>query len=187
MPTDLRAGHVTHWMRFGTGPRPALLLHCSLAHCSVWQGLARELAADFQMTAFDLPGHGRSADWDGISDYQSLSTQIAGNFITDPIDVIGHSFGATVALRLAVEQPEKVRSLILIEPVVFAVAGQDVPARLVVAQPYRNALQAALDKGDYLAATRALVEVWGDGTQWEAFARDPATRHGAAHPYRCRN
>jgi pimeloyl-ACP methyl ester carboxylesterase len=168
MPTDLRAGHVTHWMRFGTGPRPALLLHCSLAHCSVWQGLARELAADFQMTAFDLPGHGRSADWDGISDYQSLSTQIAGNFITDPIDVIGHSFGATVALRLAVEQPEKVRSLILIEPVVFAVAGQDVPARLVVAQPYRNALQAALDKGDYLAATRALVEVWGDGTQWEA-------------------
>jgi pimeloyl-ACP methyl ester carboxylesterase len=139
------------------------------------------------MTAFDLPGHGRSADWDGISDYQSLSTQIAGNFITDPIDVIGHSFGATVALRLAVEQPEKVRSLILIEPVVFAVAGQDVPARLVVAQPYRNALQAALDKGDYLAATRALVEVWGDGTQWEAFARDPATRHGAAHPYRCRN
>jgi hypothetical protein len=40
MPTDLRAGHVTHWMRFSTGPRPALLLHCSLAHCSVWQGLA---------------------------------------------------------------------------------------------------------------------------------------------------
>ena len=107
MPTDLRAGHATHWMRFGTGQRPALLLHCSLAHCGVLQGLARELAADFQMTAFDLPGHGRSADWDGISNYQSLSIQIAGNFITDPIDVIGHFFGATVALRLAVEQPEK--------------------------------------------------------------------------------
>ena len=77
-----------------------------------------------------------------------ISTQIVGNFITDPIDVIGHSFGATVALRLAVEQPEKVRSLTLIEPVFFAVAGQDVPASLVAAQPYRDALQAALDKGD---------------------------------------
>ena len=168
MPTDLRAGHATHWMRFGTGQRPALLLHCSLAHCGVLQGLARELAVDFQMTAFDLPGHGRSADWDGISNYQSLSTQIAGNFITDPIDVIGHFFGATVALRLAVEQPEKVCSLTLIEPVFFVVAGQDVPASLVAAQPYRDALQAALDKGDYLVAARAFVEVWGDGTQWEA-------------------
>ena len=73
---------------------------------ALWR-LARELAADFQMTAFDLPGHGRSADWDGMLDYQFLSTQIAGNFITNPIDVIGHSFGATVALRLAVEQKEK--------------------------------------------------------------------------------
>ena len=109
---------------------------------ALWR-LARELAADFQMTAFDLPGHGRSADWDGMSDYQFLSTQIAGNFITNPIDVIGHSFGATVALRLAVEQPEKVRYLTLIELVFCAVAGQDVHASLVAPQPYRDALQAA--------------------------------------------
>jgi pimeloyl-ACP methyl ester carboxylesterase len=79
------------------------------------------------MIAFDLPGHGRSADWDGASDYHHLSTQIAASFLTEPVDLIGHSFGATVALRLAVEQPQKLRSLILIEPVFFAVAAQDSP------------------------------------------------------------
>ena len=93
MPTDLWAGHATHWMRFGAGQTPgALLLFFSLAHRGAWQGLAWELAADFQMTAFDLHGHGRSAYWNCISNYQSLSTQIAGNFSTDPVDVIGHSF-----------------------------------------------------------------------------------------------
>jgi len=63
-----------------------------------------------------------------------------------------------------------VRSLTLIELVFFAVAGQDVPATLVVGQLYRDVLQAALNKGDYLAAARAFVEVWGDGMQWEALS-----------------
>ncbi|MDG2404238.1 MAG: hypothetical protein P8M25_04575 [Paracoccaceae bacterium] len=45
------------------------------------------------------------------------------------------------------------------------------PASLVAAQTYRDALHAALDKGDYLAAARALVEVWGDGTQCEALPK----------------
>jgi lipase len=39
-----------------------------------------------------------------------------------PVHLIGHSFGATVALRLAIEAPERVASLTLIEPVLFAAA-----------------------------------------------------------------
>ena len=116
MPYDLRAGHQTYWRRFGIGSRPTILLHCSLAHSGAWVGLAEEMSPDLRMTAFDLPGHGRSADWDGVADYQYLSTQIAASFITEPVDLIGHSFGATVALRLAAEQPQKLRSLTLIEP-----------------------------------------------------------------------
>lgn len=75
------------------------------------------------------------------------------------------------------------RSLTLIEPVFFAVAGQDVPATLVVGQLYRDVLQAALNKGDYLAAARAFVEVWGDGMQWEALSE--TQQHALAQPRIC--
>lgn len=167
MPYDLRAGHQTYWRRFGIGSRPTILLHCSLAHSGAWVGLAEEMSPDLQMTAFDLPGHGRSADWDGVADYQYLSTQIAASFITEPVDLIGHSFGATVALRLAAEQPQKLRSLTLIEPVFFAVAAQDAPEMFLLAQPHMDAVKHALAQGDRLEAARIFVGVWGDGRAWD--------------------
>ena len=37
--------------------------------------------------------------------------------------LFGHSFGGTVALRIALERPDLVRSLTLVEPVIFAAAG----------------------------------------------------------------
>ena len=58
----MKAGAETHWTNFGSGPRPALLIHCSLAHGGSWAGVARRLSDRLRMVAFDLPGHGRSAD-----------------------------------------------------------------------------------------------------------------------------
>jgi pimeloyl-ACP methyl ester carboxylesterase len=74
------------------------------------------------MTAFDLPGHGQSADWDGHGDYGRRTAEVAATFYTEPLHLIGHSFGAVTALRLALAAPEGVRSLTLIEPVLFAAA-----------------------------------------------------------------
>ena len=102
------------------GARPVLALHCSLAHAGAWSGLVDHLSG-VTVTAPDQPGHGRAANWDGVSDLHGLTTRlsieqairIGGN---DPIDIIGHSFGATIALRMALERPDLVRSLVLIEP-----------------------------------------------------------------------
>ncbi|GFE52172.1 hypothetical protein So717_39250 [Roseobacter cerasinus] len=81
--------------------------------------------------------------------------------------VIGHSFGATIALRLAVTQPHRVRSLTLIEPVFFAAAMADAPARMHAhereAQPYFDALA----EGDHRRAARLFNQFWGDGTRWD--------------------
>lgn len=121
MAQDIRAGHEVHWHRWGSGPRPALAVHCMLASASYWTAIAAALP-QLSLTAFDLPGHGRSGPYDGGEDYQKLATQILASFVSRPVDLIGHSFGATVALRLAVAAPEAVRSLTLIEPVLFAAA-----------------------------------------------------------------
>lgn len=117
------AGHPTHVTRMGQGVRRALFIHCTLAHSGIWTGVQAALLDKLQMTAFDRPGHGLSAPWTGGDDgtkLHSLVTNIAGSLIDKRADVIGHSYGATVALRLAMEWPEHVRSIVMIEPVLFA-------------------------------------------------------------------
>ena len=156
-----------HRVIFGHGPRAALALHCTLAHAGAWRGLGTALADRFTVTAIDLPGHGKSPPWAGAGDLHDAYTAQAATCLTKPVDLIGHSFGATVALRLAIEHPDLVRSLTLIEPVLFAAARLDAPdevaAHLVEAQPYMDALEA----GDMTLAARLFNRLWGDGTRWD--------------------
>ncbi|MGD9293315.1 MAG: alpha/beta hydrolase [Roseobacter sp.] len=153
---------------FGHGARQALAVHCALGHAGNWRALGTELSDTLTLTAFDLPGHGRAEDGDGKSDYQDLCVEVMLGFLSvDPIDVIGHSFGATVALRVAVEYPERIRTLTLIEPVLFAAARSEAPEALArylaEAQPYLEALKA----GEEDRAARLFTRLWGDGTAWK--------------------
>ena len=130
--------------------------------------------------AYDLPGHGRSADWDGVSDIQGVSTAMAVDLLeaegAGPADIIGHSFGGTVAIRLAVERPDLVRSLVLIEPVFFAVAVQDRPELQVQDDAHMRAYRTALQAGDRMAAAKAFTSIWGDGRGWDSM---PAAQRNA--------
>ena len=148
--------HKRHWP--GDPDRPALALHCMMASGSYWGPIAAALGGAVDLQGFDMPGHGRSDDWlpaPGDPDYHTAVTRIAASFIERPLDLIGHSIGATIALRIAVAAPEAVRSLTLIEPVLFAAAPD-------AAQDVQDArMQAALDAGDDLAAAQAFLSVWG--------------------------
>lgn len=127
MPEELIAGHHVSWRRWERpGGRVALALHCSLAHAGAWRGVAEQLRGT-TLVAMDLPGHGRAADWDGVHDFHDVATAMARGLIRRiaggaPVDLVGHSFGATVCLRLALESPALVRRLVLIEPPLFAAA-----------------------------------------------------------------
>jgi lipase len=127
MPEDLIAEPLAPWRSWNRGaPRPVLALHCSLAHSGAWAGLAERLHG-VTVTALDQPGHGRAADWDGQADLHALTTCIAIEMAErlgggGPVDLFGHSFGGTLCLRIALERPDLVRSLMLVEPVIFAAA-----------------------------------------------------------------
>ncbi len=120
------------------------------------------------MLAFDLPSHGRSGEWDGTGDVHDVSTQMARALLDEPMDLVGHSFGATVALRLAIEVPELVRSVTLFEPVYFAAAMADDPTRWEVYQNHNVPFAKALEAGDMMEAARAFNTGWGDGSGWDA-------------------
>lgn len=146
----------------GDATRPALALHCSMGASSYWGPIADRLGGLVQLTAFDAPGHGRSPDWrradTGSVDYHTALTQLTAARMTQPMDLIGHSLGATVALRIAVSSPDLVRSLTLIEPVLFAAAPPE------AFQPMYQQMNRLLDEGQDEAATRAFLSVWGEGS-----------------------
>jgi lipase len=145
--------------------RAVLALHCSLAHAGAWSGVARRLP-DVQVTSFDQPSHGRAAGWDGVSDLHDLTTRIALGFaermaVDGPIDLLGHSFGATVALRIAMERPDLVRSLVLVEPVIFAAArAAGAPEFAPFAQSHLG-LAPLVAEGRTAEAAAAFHAVWG--------------------------
>lgn len=171
MTVEDLAAHTTYWHKSGHGKRQAMLIHCSLAHSGAWRGVEKHLSDDLSMLAFDLPGHGRSGDWDGQGDFQDLSVQIAEALLdkeTDgPVDLIGHSFGGTIALRLAQRAPERVRSLTMFEPVLFA-AAKDHPEfaknSAYMEGPFADAMRA----GDRIEAARLFNVLWGRDADWQA-------------------
>lgn len=145
-----------HWP--GDPDRPALALHCMMGSAKYWGPVARRLGGRVDLRGFDMPGHGRSGPWTNAPDgpdFHTAVTRIAASFIDKPVDLIGHSLGATVALRIAVAAPHAIRSLTLIEPVLFAAAF--------------DAEQKARDRviAEFLAqdrvedAARAFIDVWG--------------------------
>lgn len=148
---------------FGTGPRRVLALHCTLAHSGAWRGLAGAMGDQVTLVAPDMLNHGRSPDWDGQGDFQDRSVEVVGHLLEPGMDIIGHSFGATVALRLAAEHPERVRNLTMIEPVFFAVALQDAPDLVAHhdkdAGPFADAMRAE----DHALAARLFNRMWSHG------------------------
>lgn len=160
----------THTRTYGQGPRKALAIHCTLAHSGTLTGLGEALSDRLTTVAYDLPSHGGSSDWDGTGNLHDVATDMGRALLTEPMDLIGHSFGATVAMRLAIEHPELVRSLTMFEPVYFAGAIEDDPASLHAALSINKEFNEAWEQGDTYLAARLFNRDWGDGTKWADFS-----------------
>lgn len=160
-----------YWRRYGQGDQTAVALHCSLAHSGAFAGLAAALP-EFGLIAPDLPGHGRSPDWSGRGDYHTDTTRdvlaMLGQLDLGPVPFIGHSFGATVALRVALERPEAVSALVLIEPVLFCAARAAGGPAFAEHQAAHAGFAAAHRKGDLHKAAAEFQAIWGDGQPFDA-------------------
>jgi lipase len=164
------------------GDRPVLALHCSLAHAGAWSGLAERLSG-ITLTGFDQIGHGRAPDWDGLADLHDAATADAIAMALHlgqgrAIDLFGHSFGGTVALRVALMRPDLVRSLMLVEPVLFAAARASGAAAWGAFHADHLRVAELMAGGDRAGAARLFHGLWGTGETLETLpekARDYIT------------
>jgi len=158
-------GFARHWGDVDLPP--ALLLHCSLSHSGAWAGVARKLSGQLHLIAPDLVGHGQGPAHDPDRDYHDQTTEAALRWLPEgQTHLIGHSFGATVALRLALDHPHRVASLTLIEPVLFAAAGDSTGA--LAHRRGAADVASALATGGPRAATSVFLTNWGGGQPLDA-------------------
>jgi pimeloyl-ACP methyl ester carboxylesterase len=111
MPKVLARGIRTHYQQLGSGP-DLLLLHGLGANLAFWYlGAAPYLATRNRVTAYDLRGHGLSG-----RTHSGYSTRDLGLDLVAILDslgighaaVIGHSYGAAVALHAAVLHRDRI-------------------------------------------------------------------------------
>jgi pimeloyl-ACP methyl ester carboxylesterase len=157
-------GGVRLFVREWTSDGPAVLLLHGLASSSViWEGVARRLWPRFHVVAYDQRGHGRSAKPDGGYGFDDMcadaSRVIASLRLERPL-VVGHSWGANVALQLGVERADEVSRLVLVDGGFMQMSDRmDWPtARRQLAPPRINGME--LERLLEYARTGPLREVW---------------------------
>jgi pimeloyl-ACP methyl ester carboxylesterase len=117
----LANGVTFHTQEIGAGERPGVvMLHGLLiGTLAAWYFTAAPaLGRERRVLLYDLRGHGRSERTPAGYDVATMAADLAalaGPFDSRPLDLVGHSYGALIALRFALDHPERVRRLVLVE------------------------------------------------------------------------
>jgi len=190
----------------GSGP-PLLLLHGHPQTHAIWHRVAPALAQRFTVVAADLLGYGDSSKPPGGADHVRYSKRsIAADMLVvmrelghARFDLLAHDRGARVAHRLAMDRPQAVRRLALLDiaPTLdmyegtteafaraywhwfFLIQPAPLPERLIEADPVRYVRDVMGRRSAGLAPfdPRALAE-------YERCMALPGTAHGVCEDYR---
>jgi pimeloyl-ACP methyl ester carboxylesterase len=161
-----------YWREAGSGPA-IVCLHSNASTSGQWRALMERLAPRYRVLAPDLYGSGQSPQWPsaqriGLRDEVALIEpvlQAAGS----PCVLVGHSYGAAVALIAALAQPHRVRALALYEPTLFALLDAQAPPPNA-ADGIRDVVAdagVALDNGDPDAAAERFIDYWMGAGAWQ--------------------
>ncbi len=145
--------------------QPLALIHCALGRASSWRPFLNALGGSVSPLLIELPGHGLAEDYDESRDFSDQAVELAlDEMPSEAVPLIGHSFGAAVALRIAIERPYRVSSLVLVEPVMFAaVEGRWAHEKIMRdLAPFHSKIEA----GSTATAVREFHKLWGQG-DWD--------------------
>ena len=155
----------------GAGPG-VVCIHSNASTSGQWRGLMDLLSPSYHVLAPDSYGSGKSTEWP--SD-RAIVLKDEVDFIEPVLDragspmlLVGHSYGAAVALLAALAMPGRVRALALYEPTLFSLIEAQAP-QPNDADGIRNAVaqsSAALDAGDKDAAAGYFIDYWMGAGSW---------------------
>jgi haloacetate dehalogenase len=197
------AGEATIRVRHGGSGPPLLLLHGNPQTHAMWHEVAPRLAEDFTVVATDLRSYGDSSKPETTPDHAPYSKRaMAQDQISvmravgfERFNVCGHDRGGRVAYRMALDHPERVSRLAVLDIVptweafsradmafglgywhcFFLAQPHDLPERLIGADPPY-----------FFLSRRDRTEVFAPEAMGEYLRcfRDPRTVHAICEDYR---
>lgn len=156
--------------------RPQVVaVHGSASTGGQWRRLAEKLSPAFDVATPDLPGYGGRQDNVGnsaptLANDAAEIVRIAEQAST-PIHLVAHSYGSAVALQFALDHPQRVASLTLIEPVLFHLlrsGGALDMAHYTKISAVANAVRIADRFGLPSYGMSRFVDYWNGSGSWRA-------------------
>ena len=155
------------------GSGPALVfLHAGIADRRMWQPQLDHFADRYRCVAFDMRGFGESPLPDGLFSPRKDIADLLDLLDIDRAVIVGCSMGGATALEFAIEYPERVDSLVLVN----SGAPGRVPEGGYYEAPGWDDAVAAFKAGDFETVADFDVDLWVVGVHREASAVDPELR-----------
>ena len=145
--------------------------HCSTGSSGQWRVLIEQLVESHRLLAPDHLGYGRTGAYPGnlpLMDHEIAVIEALLSLTAGPAHFVGHSFGGSVLARAAVRMPQRVRSLTLIEPILFYLLeangkhDEHAEIRAVADRVIRY-----VDAGDPEEAARGFLGYWSGPSGYE--------------------
>ena len=132
-----------HYKIYGTGEPVLILLHGFGASLFSWHEVTTPLAEYGTVIAYDRPAFGlteRPLEWEGENPYsQDAQVELVIGLMdalgVEKATLVGNSAGGTVSMLTALKYPERIESLILVDPAVYAGGGAPAWIRPVLGTP----------------------------------------------------
>jgi pimeloyl-ACP methyl ester carboxylesterase len=94
-----------------------IMLHGLLGSSDNWRVMSKRFAAHYKVYCLDLRNHGASPH-DPAMSYANMAADLSEFLASEKLDhahLIGHSMGGKVAMRFALDQPDSVAGLVVID------------------------------------------------------------------------
>ena len=139
---------------------PLLFIHGWSFNAGIWKGQIEHLRDQFQIIAVDLRGHGKSEAGKArlsLPQFASDLAHLVERLELREVNLVGWSMGGSIALRLSLSCPERMKSLILVSTTPSLIQREGFPHALPLAVVKRLKAEVKRDHRKALKAFRDLI------------------------------
>lgn len=156
---------------------PVVCIHGSGMTAAVWRRLQARLAPTHQTFALDLPGYGKSTPCDPARPHHTRDDVAVVEAVVrraasqgQAVDLVGHSYGALLALAVAYGGRVPLRSVVAYEPVTFGIlhAAQDREGMDALAEGDPDGTRFTLRDDGLEGWMQRFLDFWNGAGFWQA-------------------
>jgi len=149
---------------------PVVFVHGAFSDLRVWEPQRKAVAKQFRFIAFTQRYFGINKWTDSGKQYSQVThaadlAEFIRKLGVGPVYIVGRSYGATIAIRMALQYPELVRGVIAQEPTIAFAVAMSSPVNKSILKKERSGLslaRRAAKKGNIPEATRLFADWTND-------------------------